>query len=137
MRKSRISVIAAVGAIVLGAGAVVRASISFVNVDDRITLVTDSNAVVTGGVLCTTDDELSVNVTILQNQGQESIAASGFVDGLICTGFPQAFAIPVEVIVPLFGEFKKGPASVIVGVSTFDGVNFDSQTIVLRGHISK
>jgi hypothetical protein len=126
---------AALAGVVAVAG-VLEASVNFVAVDDSASL-SSAGVVVTGSVVCTTGDELSVSATVLQLHGHDSIAGAGVVSGLICTGSSQGFAVPVEVLTPPNRGFKKGPANVILSASTSDGGgNFDDLTQALRIHIS-
>jgi hypothetical protein len=117
----------------------VKANVDFLAADGTAHLSAGNTvAVVTGSVLCTAGDTLSVSAVIVQTRGKANITGSGLVSGLTCLGVAQTFAVPVDILIPLNGAFKKGPASAIIGVSTNDGMGgFDNLTDAVSIHISQ
>ena len=128
----------ACAAAVIGFGtATLRANINFISVDNKVTLVGDTMAIVTGSVVCDVGDTLSLSGNVIQEQSGGVITLGQLVD-IECTGFIQSFVIPTTVFVPVDGQLKKGPATVLVSASTSDGVGgFDSATVSQKGHVGR
>jgi hypothetical protein len=116
-----------------------RADVDFLAVDGTAHLSSgDTVAVVTGSVLCTAGDTLGVSVALVQTRGQTSLVGSGNVGGIACLGVRQFFAVPVDILIPLDGTFKKGPSSAVVSAFTSDGMGgFDNFTDSVAIHVSK
>ena len=130
---SRTRMIAIVmGAALVASSSALKASVDFLAVDDKATLTSDTNVVVTGALVCTSGETASISVVITQDHGQGSLAGQGTVD-VPCTGTAQTFAVPVDLLTPPNGAFKKGPASVILNASTAT----DNLTQVDRIQISR
>ena len=131
------STIAFTGVALLVGASVVFASVQFIGVDARATLIAnDTTAVVTGAIVCDVGDTYTINAVIQQNHGRVNVAGSGTTAPEICLGVPQAFSVNVQVVSPPNENFKKGPASLILSASTTGAGGFDNQTITARIHLT-
>ena len=111
------------------------ADVEFLGVDAKATLISNNTtAVVTGAIVCDagTTETFTVTGVITQNHGKTNVTGQGTTAPVSCTGTVQVFSVNVSVLTPPNETFKKGPASLILGASTTDGVNYDNQTITAK-----
>src|ERR1051326_9498769 len=106
----------------LFATAVASAQPEAISVDTRDSLSANNTAVnLTGAVLCPAGQTFSVTAIVQQAHANVSTVGQNFsAPNIDCTGVPQPFSALVQVIIPPGGQFKKGPASLILSVSTED-----------------
>src|SRR5437868_6670384 len=98
------------------------ADVEFVGVDSKAKLIAgDTGAVVTGSVVCTLGDLFSATAIISQNHGNVNVTGQNLsAPDTACTGAPQPFTAAVQVVIPPNEKFKKGPATLILNVSSHD-----------------
>ena len=128
MIVNRLRGLTAVGLFVglVASGGVLMATVEFLDADAKASIIGDgSSAVVTGRIQCTDGHTMNIQAIIAQNVRQDSVISTGFEDDDVCNGEVQAFVIPVEILFPADGKFKKGPASLTLQAQSCDPITFE------------
>lgn len=100
------------------------ASVSVILAEGRGDLSDDKQSiVVSGSIICTDGNTVSVSVIVAQTSGKTSSTGTGSSGDLTCTGAAQPW---VAIVTSVSGgtEFKHGPASLIFGA--FDSTDSSS-----------
>lgn len=94
-----------------------RSDVFAVDLSRTVELVTDKKALVSGAFSCKGVGNASVSAVVTQSVGKTNVTGTGDLGGLSASASPQMFNVSVSVVQPPDGQFRKGPARLVVDIS--------------------